>query len=201
MSSEETLTRKRKVRGAHRTSTTRLMGQADTLLKAMPTNIDELTLLQSSLSTKLTALETIGRADTERIQRILWQIRKTLAPSSPIVRTPRNSPPLDPPPEPPLRPPPEPGAVIASGSAATTSKVKLPKISLPRFKGNPMYWTAFWDSYKSAIHLNSALSDVDKFNYLRSLLEKSAYDAIAGLTLSAANYREAIEILKKRFGN
>ena len=33
--------------------------------------------------------------------------------------------------------------------------------------------------------------------YLRSLLQRSAYDAIPGLTLSAANYREAVEILKK----
>lgn len=58
-----------------------------------------------------------------------------------------------------------------------------------------------WDCYESAVHLNDTLSDVDKFNYLRSLLEKSAYDAIAGLTLSASNYREAVEILRKRFGN
>ena len=79
--------------------------------------------------------------------------------------------------------------------------MKLPKISLPHFKGNPIYWTAFWDSYESAVHDNNALSDVDKFNYLRSLLERSAYEAIAGLTLLSANYQEAIEILKKRFGN
>ena len=79
--------------------------------------------------------------------------------------------------------------------------MKLPKIALPHFKGNPIYWIAFWDTYESAVHLNSALSDVDKFNYLQSLLEKSAYEAIAGLTLSSANYSEAIEILKKRFGN
>ena len=31
--------------------------------------------------------------------------------------------------------------------------------------------------------------------------ESAAYDAIAGLALSAANYGEAVEILKKRFGN
>jgi len=62
-------------------------------------------------------------------------------------------------------------------------------------------WTSFWDSYQSAIHLNSELTEVDKFNYLRSLLEHTAFDAIAGLTLSAANYQQAIEILRKRFGN
>ena len=90
---------------------------------------------------------------------------------------------------------------LHSSSPVTSSKVKLPKISLPQFKGNPIYWTAFWDSYESAIHLNSTLLNVDKFNYLRSLLEKSAYEAIAGLTLSSANYIEAIEILKKRFRN
>ena len=64
-----------------------------------------------------------------------------------------------------------------------------------------MKWTAFWDSYKSAVHDNDELSDVDKFNYLRSLLERTAYEAIAGLSLSSANYGEAIDILMKRFGN
>ena len=82
-----------------------------------------------------------------------------------------------------------------------TDRVKLPKISLPHFRGNLMKWTAFWDSFNSAVHLNDRLSDIDKFNYLRSLLEGTAFDAIAGLALSAANYREAIDILKKRFGN
>ena len=51
------------------------------------------------------------------------------------------------------------------------------------------------------MHLNDALSDVDKFTYLRSLLEESAFNAIAGPTLSSANYQEAIDILKKRFGD
>ena len=64
-----------------------------------------------------------------------------------------------------------------------------------------MKWSTFWDSYESTVHKNKDLSDVDKLNYLRLLLEHSAYDAIAGLTLSAANYKEAIEILEKRFGN
>ena len=92
----------------------------------------------------------------------------------------------------------------ASSGASHSSlgaKVKLPKISLPRFGGNPVKWIPFWDSYKSAIHVNPDLSEVDKFNYLRSLLDHMAFDAIAGLTLSAANYQEAVEILLKRFGD
>ncbi len=84
---------------------------------------------------------------------------------------------------------------------STGSKVKLPKISLPRFKGDPVQWTSFWDAYNSAVHCNSELTEIDKFNYLRSLLDCSALDAITGLTLSSANYSHAIDILKKRFGN
>ena len=64
-----------------------------------------------------------------------------------------------------------------------------------------MKWTAFWDSFTSAVHTNDQLSEIDKFNYLRSLLEGNAYEAVAGLALSEANYGEAVEILKKRFGN
>ena len=169
----------------------------------------------------------IGRADeySEKIQRTLLLIRKALKPPTPTRDPPTRDPPTRDPPtrdpptrDPPTRDPPTRDPPTrdppASGTGPTTapppashigvvasSKVKLPKISLPRFKGNPVYWTTFWDSFESAVHLNTALSDVDKFNYLRSLLEKSAYDAIAGLTLSSANYSEAIEILKKRFGN
>ena len=60
---------------------------------------------------------------------------------------------------------------------------------------------AFWDSFEAAIHNNDELSSVDKFNYLNTLLEDSAAAAVAGLTLTSANYGEAVEILKKRFGN
>ena len=58
-------------------------------------------------------------------------------------------------------------------------------------------WTSFWNSSKSAILENPTLSDIDKFNYLRSLLERSARESIAGLTLTAPNYKEAVFILEK----
>ena len=61
-----------------------------------------------------------------------------------------------------------------------------------------MNWTTFRDSFESSIHNNTGLSNIDKFNYLNSLLERSAAEAISGLTF---NYDEAITILKKRFGN
>ncbi len=59
----------------------------------------------------------------------------------------------------------------------------------------------FWDSYRAAIHDNPELSNIEKFNYLRSLVSHSALDAISGLTLTDSNHVEAIEVLQKRFVN
>ena len=83
-------------------------------------------------------------------------------------------------------------------SEAVASKTKLPKLNLPVFKGNVMEWLTFWDLYNVAVHCNDSLSPVQKFTHLRTLVTK---DAIAGLTLTDANYDEAIKILKDRFGN
>lgn len=81
------------------------------------------------------------------------------------------------------------------------SKTRLPKLSLPRFDGDPTKWIAFWDSFASAIHDNDDLNDVDKFQYLKSLMEGSAISAISGLPLTSANYKEAVDLLKERFGD
>ena len=80
-------------------------------------------------------------------------------------------------------------------------KVKLPKLVLNRFNGDLTKWSTFWDSSESSVHNNPSLSGVDKFNYLYTLLEGTASEAISGLKLTSANYEEAIAVLKKRFGN
>lgn len=53
-------------------------------------------------------------------------------------------------------------------------KAKLPKVVLPKLCGDVTTWMGFWQSYKSAVHDNVSLSKIDKFNYLRSLLEGPA---------------------------
>ena len=81
------------------------------------------------------------------------------------------------------------------------TKVKLPKLTIQPFKGELTAWVTFWDSYDAAIHSNSSLSGIEKFNYLRTFLQGPALEAIAGLKLTADNYPEAVEVLKRRFGN
>ena len=80
-------------------------------------------------------------------------------------------------------------------------KVLLPKITLQPFDRDLTTWTTFWDSFKAAIDKNNSLTNTDKFNYIRGLLQHTALKAISGLTLTSANYWEALAILQKRFGN
>ena len=64
----------------------------------------------------------------------------------------------------------------SQNSTKASNKTKLPKLILPKFTGDPTKWTTFWDSFSSAIHANDELNEVDKFQYLKSLLEGCAAD-------------------------
>ena len=85
----------------------------------------------------------------------------------------------------------------AIGSAPT----KLPKLELKKFYGYPVEWAPFWDSFNSAVHQNSSISDVNKFNYLKSLIHGQAANTISGFSLTGENYKEAVRLLKERYGN
>ena len=97
--------------------------------------------------------------------------------------------------------PPNSTLVGSSASSPGKTQIKLPKLELKKFNGDHSKWISFLDTFEASVHKNENLSPIDKFNYLISLLERSAAEAISGLTLTASNYDEAIEILKGRFGN
>ena len=100
-----------------------------------------------------------------------------------------------------------PGGLGSSDSSETqqmhspATRAKLPKLSLKKFTGNPIDWQSFYDSYSTAVHNNNTLSKVDKFNYLKTLLEGPAASAIAGFSLTEENYETALELLKDRYAN
>ena len=83
---------------------------------------------------------------------------------------------------------------------STVTRPRLPRLTLPTFKGDVTHWTSFWDSYNSAIHSNSQLTTIDKFNYLHSLVKGPAARSIKGLTLTEGNYKSAFDLLKQRYG-
>ena len=84
---------------------------------------------------------------------------------------------------------------------ANNMKAKLPKIELIEFHGDLHKFSAFMETFESTVHTNRTLSDIDKFTYLRSMLKGAAAATIAGLTLTAENYEEARELLKRRYGD
>jgi len=88
-----------------------------------------------------------------------------------------------------------------SNTYSSGTQVKLPKLDLRKFDGDISKWPSFWDAFESSVHNNTKLALIDKFNYLNSLLVKSASEAISGLSLTAANYDEAVAILKRRCEN
>lgn len=62
-----------------------------------------------------------------------------------------------------------------------------------------MLFSPSWNSFVSAANGNQTLSDVDKFNYVKTLVEGTAAAAISGLILKANNFEAAKSIFKKRF--
>ena len=67
--------------------------------------------------------------------------------------------------------------------------------------GEVLLWQSFWDQYSTAFYTNSSLSDIEKFNFLRSYLTETPGVCIKGLSLTPANYQKSVEILKERNGN
>ena len=58
----------------------------------------------------------------------------------------------------------------------------------------------FWDSFTAAVDCNPHLSNVLKFNHLRSLLRGDAAQIIAGFPLTDANYTHSVELLREKYG-
>ncbi|XP_006825701.1 uncharacterized protein LOC102808861, partial [Saccoglossus kowalevskii] len=82
----------------------------------------------------------------------------------------------------------------------TRKTVALPKIELQTFSGNVLEWASFFDIFKSSIHSDTTLDNIQKFVYLRSMLKDEAARTVGGLTLTDANYSHAIELLEERYG-
>ena len=78
--------------------------------------------------------------------------------------------------------------------------VKLPKLSIGKFYGDSSLWLEFWGQFSNAVDQNPNLTPIDKFSYLKSLLGGNASSVVAGFSLSEETYKEAVDLLKSRFG-
>lgn len=81
------------------------------------------------------------------------------------------------------------------------SDVKLPRIQLPSFSGKYEEWQTFYDMHTSIIHKNTALSNVEKFHYLKTSLTGDAAVYLRNYSTTEQNYLEAWNQLIKRYNN
>ena len=79
--------------------------------------------------------------------------------------------------------------------------VKLPKLEIKKFSGEPTAWMTFIDSFEATVDRSTNLSDFEKFNHLLSHLEKDTLHIISGMPITNANYKKVLELLRNRFGN
>ena len=88
-----------------------------------------------------------------------------------------------------------------SSASSFTRSCRLPKLELPTFKGDVLKWRGFIEQFSSTVDADESLSEINKFIYLKRYLGGQALSYISGLSLSAANYKDAMTLLKGRYGN
>lgn len=64
---------------------------------------------------------------------------------------------------------------------------KLPPLKMPVFSGNYLDWTTFSDVFKSLIHNKTTLSLAEKFEYLKTYVDREALRLISPYSLSGSN--------------
>lgn len=91
--------------------------------------------------------------------------------------------------------------ISESYSNRLQSAPKLPSIPIPKFHGNFDKWLEFRDTFKSLIHNNANISEIEKFHFLRGSLESNARDILQNLEITSDNYAIAWDILCERYDN
>ena len=187
-----------RIRGAHRAYVSKLLKRVP---EVAPDDEEQIELLRISLKGKLSVLEDLDKSILELVEKrnidneieesegIKDEIHLNLLKMDSLLKE--------------LKTPAQPSehSPVSTTSQATGSmshSTKLLKLVLKKFSGDPKTWQEWWDSFKVAVHENG-ISDVEKFNHLRSLVEGAAYATIAGLSLTEENYKTAIDLLQERF--
>ena len=82
-----------------------------------------------------------------------------------------------------------------------TPETRLPTIKLKPFTGKREEWFEFIELFSAAVDTASSATNVQKFSYLKSLLEGEPSKIIKGLPLTEDNYDVALALLGDRYGD
>lgn len=79
--------------------------------------------------------------------------------------------------------------------------LRLQPMQLPEFDGSYAQWPSFRDLFRSLIHKNEELSNVQRLYYLKKALQGQAADLICDIELTDENYDTAWDNVQERFEN
>ena len=85
------------------------------------------------------------------------------------------------------------------GAAHAPGHVKLPKLEIRWFAGDPLEFPTFEQQFAASVG-QANIADVAKFSYLKGFLRGDALRSIQGLSLTNENYKNAWQILTHRYG-
>ena len=102
-----------------------------------------------------------------------------------------------------IRSSPQSGLLLSGATAASNVviRTKLRNLEMKSFNSRLTEWQTFIDCFDSAVHSNPKLGNIDKMNYLKSLVEDPAAASIKGLPLTSEKYNSARKILEESYGN
>lgn len=80
-------------------------------------------------------------------------------------------------------------------------KIELPRLEIPEFDGNYLTWKSFHDLFERTVYSEKTISNVEKFQLLRTVLKGEASQIINHLQITEANFEAAWKLLKHRFNN
>lgn len=101
------------------------------------------------------------------------------------------------------------GSLYASTSVSSPSKSSVKKKNtkqiaqtvIKKFGGNHSEYQLLWDSFDAAYNSNESLNSIEKLDYLRWYMEGPTAVMITGLALTKENYKIAVDLLRRRYGN
>lgn len=92
-----------------------------------------------------------------------------------------------------------PSVSISPTPSTIQNNIKLPRINVPVFTGKLDEWPNFYDLYRTLVHENQTISQIEKFQLLRLSLRGEPLSLIKGLVLNADNYVIAYNSLISRY--
>ncbi|GIY45884.1 uncharacterized protein CDAR_226571 [Caerostris darwini] len=79
----------------------------------------------------------------------------------------------------------------SNSSFGTTSDFRMPRLNIPVFHGDYNQWLHFKDLYRSVVHNNKKLTNIQRFQYLLGLLGEGPMAVIQSIPVTNDSYEEA----------